>query len=129
MAAREWLQPSKYLSGLNEVVSNLNEELIKIDAGSIIGLNAACSKVLADAKQLAPIDTGALRNSGTVTNPIHGEDGVVVQQVGFYTRYAAEQHEHTEYAHPKGGECKYLEKAINLNRDTILELIANGIKL
>ena len=33
--------------------------------------------------------------------------------MGFGTEYAVPQHEHTEYRHPKKGEAKYLQKAVD----------------
>ncbi len=45
----------------------------------------------------------------------HGT-GPTTGVVAFNTTYAVAQHERTDYAHPKGGEAKYLERPLEENR-------------
>ncbi len=53
-------------------------------------------------------------------------EGATVGSVSYNTPYAADQHEHTEYDHPLGGQAKYLESVLTGDEDRILQLIANG---
>lgn len=69
--------------------------------------NEAGLDLLGRAQREAPIDVGELRASGFLTVEELGD--TVTATVGFNTRYAAEQHERTDYAHPQGGKAKYLE--------------------
>lgn len=48
-------------------------------------------------------------------------------EVSYNTKYAANQHEHTEYDHPLGGQAKYLESVMVEHKQRILQLIANGV--
>ena len=50
-----------------------------------------------------------------------------VGTISYNTPYAADQHEHTEYDHPLGGQAKYLETVLTSEKDRILELIAGAI--
>ncbi len=47
-----------------------------------------------------------------------------VGKVTYGSVYAANQHEHTEYDHPMGGQAKYLESVLVENSSRILKLIA-----
>ncbi len=51
---------------------------------------------------------------------------VTVGEVSYNTKYAANQHEHTEYQH-ENGQSKYLESVLIEQKDRILKLIAEGI--
>jgi hypothetical protein len=69
-----------------------------------------------EAQRLAPIEEGTLRASAhheVVETPV----GVEVT-VSFDTVYAARQHEELGWAHPRGGQAKYLEQPLkdNLHR-------------
>lgn len=67
-------------------------------------------EVLGDASRRAPVDEGTLRAShGRDTD--RRPDGATVTGY-FATPYAAAQHEHVEWHHPKGGGPKYLEGAL-----------------
>jgi hypothetical protein len=70
--------------------------------------------ILEEAKNLCPVDTGALRDSGEVRG---------MDRVGFETMipitfgdpvpyYAIFVHEDLDARHPNGGEAKFLEKAV-----------------
>ena len=54
------------------------------------------------------------------------EIGGVFGEVSYNTKYAANQHEHTEYYH-ENGQAKYLESVLIEQKDRILKLIAEGI--
>jgi hypothetical protein len=68
-------------------------------------------EVQAAAVRLAPVEAGVLRSSGYVSPP-EQEGGGPSVEVGFGTVYAAVQHEREDFHHPRGGEAKYLQKAV-----------------
>lgn len=67
-------------------------------------------------------------DSGTGLTIVSEEvpEGATVGSVSYNTPYAANQHEHTEYDHPLGGQAKYLESVLTGDENCILQLIANG---
>lgn len=134
MAKRQHISEDNYLSGLKEVIENLQEAVDKIEHGSAKGLADALLFVGSESQQLAPVDTGDLRGSLLVEmdgKEIHSvgdaPENAKMGSVGYTAKYAADQHEHTEYDHPKGGQAKYLESVLVGNQDRILHLIAGGI--
>ncbi len=147
MAKRQNIPESKYLKGLNEAVENIQEAVDNLEHGSVVGLANALLYIATESQQRAPIDTGDLR--GNVEVKIDGEQYAhgeksggltvngsipknadidrVVGEVSYNTKYAANQHEHTEYDHPRGGQAKYLESVLVEEKDRILKLIAGGV--
>ena len=82
--------------------------------------------ILGQATRDAPIDTSALRQSGRVT--IKKTKNKTTAIIGFYTPYAAVQHENTTFQHPKGGKAYYLSDALKQNISKIKMVIAANIK-
>ena len=142
MAKRRNIPKSEYLKGLNEAVDNIQEAVDNLEHGSVVGLANALLYIATESQQRAPVDTGDLRGSVEVKidgeQYAHGEKsgGVTITstlpdtatkgEVSYNTKYAANQHEHTEYDHPKGGQAKYLESVLVEEKDRILKLIADG---
>lgn len=150
MAKRQEIPESEYLKGLNEAVDNIQEAVDNMISGSVVGLADALMYIATESQQRAPVDTGDLRGSVEIKidykDYAHGENGGGVTitgtlpddseveeiggafgEVSYNTKYAANQHEHTEYDHPKGGQAKYLESVLVEEKDRILKLIAGGI--
>ncbi len=80
----------------------------------------------------APIAKGKLSEaaeagtqiSHTTTTSTPTKEGLgndVVGVVGFNTPYALEQHERTDFVHPKGGQAKYLEEPVKDMSGRILD--------
>lgn len=76
-----------------------------IEAAAEAGLREGGRGIMADAKGRAPVDDKDLRNSARLR-----PDGNEVMVV-FTAPHAWLQHERLDYAHPNGGEAKYLEHA------------------
>lgn len=143
IAKRKNIPESKYLKGLNEAVENIQEAVDNLEHGSVVGLANALLYIATESQQRAPVDTGDLRGSVEVKidgeQYAHGEksggititstlpDTATKGEASYNTKYAANQHEHTEYDHPKGGQAKYLESVLVEEKDRILKLIAEGI--
>lgn len=127
------------------------KEVVKIaqEAG-LKALRSGAEGILTEAIDEAPVDTGTLRRSGTVTvgklpdgarvhaaaragtemkdafpNEIGKEKAVYIS---FNTPYARRQHEELGYNHPLGGGPKYLENPLNRNKGKVLKYADLQIK-
>ena len=89
-----------------------NQVKSAIRSGSAAGKRRALEILLEQSRKLVPRDTGKLADSGRVE--MNGEQGRVV----YDTEYAILQHERTDFAHPGGGQAKYLEDPAN---DTMVQ--------
>ncbi len=98
----------------------------------------------------APVDTGTLRRSGTVTvgklpdpNAVYDAakagrvmkdafPGIVggerVVYISFNTPYARRQHEELDWIHPRGGKAKYLEDPFNRMKDKLWKFVEARIR-
>lgn len=79
-------------------------------------LEREMANVLAESQDLVPYLTGALHDSGYVSDPFYGADEVAIT-IGYggengEVPYALEQHEDLDYTHAEGKEAKYLEKPL-----------------
>lgn len=76
---------------------------------------------------LVPWEHGILKGSWIVDAPkmIKGEPTV---RLGYGTHYALYQHERTELNHPRGGEAKFLEKALDSERSGFTGKLARRAK-
>ncbi len=105
--------------------------------------------MLGDAQRRAPVEEGTLRGSAELALVVNGSrfagGGMEAQataaalaataagrrvnvtaEITFNTVYAARQHEELDWKHPKGGEAKYLQKAIQENAGRLGSLIEAG---
>ena len=113
-------------------------------------LRTGGERLLTDAINETPIESGTLRRSGTVTvgalpsaeqvyqaakaGKAHkkafpgavGKEPVVY--VSFNTPYALRQHEELDYNHPRGGDAKYLERTYNFHKRKIKRMTQLRIK-
>ena len=134
------------------------KEAVKIaEEAGLKALRTGAEAILTEAINAAPVDTGTLRRSGTVTvgnlpkNPgqIY-QDARPVEEGGqekehkdafpepigkekavyisFNTPYARRQHEELDYEHPRGGKAKYLEDPFNRNKKKVLQYAEKQVK-
>lgn len=92
-------------------------------AAAQAGLRKAAEYIRSESQQQAPIDEGTLRGSATVQDV----DADTVS-VGYYTPYAAKQHEELGYRHPKGGKAKYLEDPLREGADMVKQIIGAEVR-
>jgi hypothetical protein len=85
----------------------------QLRAAAIAAVDQFAEHVLGDAQQLAPVDTGALKASGSA-QPAELHGNLVQATIGFNTDYAAAVHERITARH-KQGQSKYLETAMQNN--------------
>jgi len=127
------------------------KEAVKIaEDAALKALRTGAEAILTEAIDEAPIDTGTLRRSGTVT--VGGlPDGAQVYEaaesgtemkdafpdkigkektvyISFNTPYALRQHEELDYEHPRGGKAKYLEDTFNRNKQKVLKYVDLQVK-
>lgn len=127
------------------------KEAVKIaEEAGLKALRTGAEAILTEAIDEAPIDTGTLRRSGTVTvgglpdgeqvfeaakagnemkdafpDPVGKEKAVYIS---FNTPYARRQHEEVGYNHPRGGKAKYLEDPFNRNKKKVVKYAELKIK-
>lgn len=72
------------------------------------------NKLMNKSQTLVPVDTGVLRGSGTVNNPVAQGGGVTVMfgYGGAASDYAEIQHENESFQHDDG-QAKYLQEPID----------------
>ena len=80
-----------------------------VEKAAMKGLRKLGEEILTEAKELCPVDSGTLRQSGSVR--ANSKNKTV--EISFNTPYALKQHEEMSYNHPNGGQAKYLEQPFN----------------
>jgi len=127
------------------------KEAVKIaEEVSLKALRTGAEAILTEAIDEAPIDTGTLRRSGTVTvgklpdgarvfeaaesgsdmkDAFPGPEGKEkAVYISFNTPYARRQHEELGYQHPRGGKAKYLEDPFNRNKEKVIKYADKQIR-
>jgi len=127
------------------------KEAVKIaEEAGLKALRTGAEAILTEAIDEAPIDTGTLRRSGTVTvgalpdgaqvyeaaksgtemkDAFPGEIGKEkAVYISFNTPYARRQHEELGYEHPRGGKAKYLEDPFNRLKKKVVKMAELTIK-
>jgi hypothetical protein len=108
------------LNGQDEVDRRLDAIAIRVPMQGKRGAELSAHDLRTRSALLAPVDTGDLRGSASVTEIANG------YRVSFGMRYAAVQHEGLEFNHPRGGQAKYLEQPLEENRPRYLQLIRDA---
>lgn len=107
-------------SGLADVKEATRKASKRLSSAGRAGIYAAAQEIIRDAKNRAPVDTGALRESGYATMPDSGNrveigfggHGNTSASGAYPEDYAIPQHEREDYNH-RIGQAKYLIDAIN----------------
>ena len=95
-------------------------------AAAVRGVNLFGEHVIGDSQTLCPVETGALKASGT-TLPAEVEGETVSKLIGHNVEYAAAVHERMELKHDRG-QAKYLETAVRNNLPKFSEFVGNQVK-
>ena len=120
------------------------------EEAALKAMRTGAEAILTEAIDEAPIETGTLRRSGTVTvgalpdgaqvyeaaesgtemkDAFPGQEGKEkAVYISFSTPYARRQHEELGYNHPLGGKAKYLEDPFNRNKNKVLKYAAKQVK-
>jgi len=113
------------LTGIDDVMQKLGSALSSTGDFTKAGMQEVVNDIWQRAADRAPVKSGTLRGSGSLW--VEEEGDTIIGEVRFNTKYAAAQHEHVEYAHPQGGEAKYLEKAALEKAEQVREQIAASL--
>lgn len=116
------MRPAKDIdaTAINAALDKAGDE---VRAVALSGLQAGGRRILADAQDKAPQDTGELRGSGrSRLDPAN-----VRAQIDFTSPYAVIQHEAINIRHGVGG-AKFLERALADQADAALEDVARSIR-
>lgn len=120
------------VEGLEDVLANLNREIDGIKGRTVAGLLAAGLLVEGESNRRVPVEYGNLRGSSYARR---AQDDPRAVEVGYTANYAVFVHENLEQKlagepRPSGlgtywnpGGPKFLERALNENRDSILAII------
>jgi hypothetical protein len=100
---------------------NIPEELHEKAAD---GLFLATEHVLQVSNESVPLEEGTLERSGVASVDREKLRGAI----SYDTPYAVRQHEDLDAQHDSGRTAKYLENAMNSERRTIRQLIADAMR-
>lgn len=112
------------LKGVKDVNRALQKLGKKYPLATAHAMYAEAYEVQREATRRAPVEFGPLRGSAYTVPPTSKS---LTTETGFGTEYAARQHEEVTWNHPRDGEAKYLENAINMRRPGMLERLARYI--
>lgn len=107
------------VTGLENVLDNLHRHAAQIKGKTMAGLFEAGLKIQKVSQKRTPVDTGNLKASAFTRK---APDGSLNVQIGYTAAYAVFVHENMEAGHTVG-QPKFLESALNENKDAILEII------
>lgn len=88
------------------------------------GVRQGLETVLAASNAIVPLDEGPLQRSGKVDVDEERLEGTV----SYDTPYAVIQHENLDYKHAPGRQAKYLETALNQNRNAVRDAVARELR-
>jgi hypothetical protein len=109
---------SKFLSNLKAITPQVMER-----ARKRVGMFGAM--VVGNAQQLAPVEYGVLKASGTWSEPV--VSGTLIEmEIGFNTNYAAAVHERLDVRHDQG-QAKYLEIPMKQLAPKFNEFVGRGL--
>lgn len=124
----------------------IKESALVAKRAGLKALQLGAEKILTEAIDEAPVESGTLRRSGVVsvgmlpdspsvyeaakagTSISIGEGKEPAVYISFNTPYARRQHEELGYVHPIGGKPKYLEDPFNRNKAKVLTFAGLAIK-
>ena len=94
-----------------------------IESAILSAARGSAHLIAGEAIKKTPVERGILRGTAKVT-----DNGTDTSAVSYNTKYAARQHEEVGWAHPGGGEAKFLEKASIENAGKVADLVAEEIR-
>lgn len=99
-----------------------DQALAGLQAGKQQGLRMAAEAVLQESNARVPFRDGHLKASGSTA--VSGDQAAI----GYSIIYAARQHEEVGWAHPQGGQAKFLETAVTAKSGEVGKILAQAIK-
>lgn len=118
------------IDGLPEIMQGLNDEIKRIEGRTQKGVSKAALFVKAESMDRTPVKTGNLRDSHRVETYVSPEGPAA--QVQNTAAYSLAVHENLNARFSAGsgkGGAKFLERALNENRDRVLEIITENAEV
>lgn len=109
------------LKGVDETIRRMKKFANDVQKEVIDAMDTITDKVLTDAKDIVPVDTGKLRESGR--RMILRKRVWFTGRVGFHTRYAY----YVEFGTSKMSAKPYLWPSVTKNRELILEKLGRHL--
>jgi hypothetical protein len=88
------------------------------------GLLLGAEHVLGVSNDRVPLDEAELQRSGTASV----DERDLTAAISYDTPYAVRQHEELDWQHAPGRQAKYLESAVNEERNEVAALVAAQIR-
>ena len=117
------------VTGLSEVIGNLNREMSNIKGDTMTGLRKAGLFIENESNEIVPQDKGVLINSSFSGTGL--AVGIPTVRIGYTAKYAPIVHEmpaNFNYTKPGTGP-KFLEKAVKNNAPAILKIIKKSAEV
>lgn len=117
------------LEGFKQLVNGLDQLPIKVGQEFGHSLRRWAEEVMTNSKQLVPVRTGHLRDTGEISGP-EFKGGAWEVSLGYGDKrawYAAIVHERLDVRHPTG-QAKYLEQPINENLPRVDQMLQDAIE-
>lgn len=96
------------------------------NAAIVKGLGLGGHIILEDSNEQVPLEDGDLRRTGAVS--VEGRKAAISYRDVAYKGQATDQHENMSLKHDPGRNAKFLERAMNRNRDVALEAVAGQLR-
>jgi hypothetical protein len=118
------------VKGASEMIANLKKIAQRFPDRVGAAMYQEGQVEMTESKKRCPVETGVLRASGRVSEPIHEgkQISVILSYGGAANDYAIPQHERLDYHH-KVGQAKFLESVLNESRSSMSARIAARIDL
>lgn len=118
---------SKGLDGMGELAKKARDTQAKVIAAKKRGLAVAGFHVLGVSNAQAPIETGGMIRTGSVTQDDDGLTAISYDDAE-YEGQAVQQHEDMSLNHDDGRNAKFLENALNSERDVVMQIVGTAMK-
>ncbi len=115
------------VSSPEEIAARLRRfaEIFPDGVGTALYL-VANDPIMNEAKADAPVDSGYMRSTGYVNEPVL-EKGSIDVELGFYANYSAPVHDRTDLHHTTGTD-HFLSKSLERNASTVKQRILEQIE-
>lgn len=119
------------LKGVGRLRLNLGKLVAQAPIVTGLALKREGDRIMNESQRLVPVDTGALKGSGMVEDPVlRGNTVLVLLHYGSgpSADYALKQHEDTTLRHTEGQQAKFLEQPFREAATTSAARIAADVE-
>lgn len=115
-------------------MANFRSDLNMVGASALVkqaaaeGLGVGGELILSASNEQVPHEDGDLSRTGAVAVDEEALKAAISYRDVAYTGQASDQHENMTYRHDEGRNAKFLENALNANREAALAAVAASIR-